>query len=62
MSNEIKEILVRENLTERHARALLRLPNNELQIKALKLIIEKKMNVRDAEAAIDNPDQANSSK
>lgn len=54
LSNEIKEILVRENLTERHARALLRLPNNELQIKALKLIIEKKMNVRDAEAAIDN--------
>ena len=54
LSNEIKELLVRENLTERHARALLRLPNDELRMKAIKMIIERKMNVRDTEAVIDN--------
>lgn len=54
LSNEIKEVLIRENLTERHARALLKLPDDELRMKAVRQVVENKMNVRDTEAVIDN--------
>jgi ParB family chromosome partitioning protein len=39
-------------LTERHARALLRLPNQEAQLTALSSIVEKQMNVKDTERLI----------
>lgn len=54
LSNVIKEVLIRENLTERHARALLKLPDDELRMKAVRQVVENKMNVRDTEAVIDN--------
>lgn len=54
LSNEIKEVLIREHLTERHARALLKLPDDELRMKAVRQVVENKMNVRDTEAVIDN--------
>ena len=53
LSNSIKELLIRENLTERHARALLKLPDDELRLKAVRQVVAKKMNVRDTEAVID---------
>jgi ParB family chromosome partitioning protein len=53
LSNSIKELLIRENLTERHARALLKLPDDELRIKAVRQVVAKKMNVRDTEEVID---------
>jgi ParB family chromosome partitioning protein len=53
LSSSIKELLIRENLTERHARALLKLPDDELRIKAVRQVVAKKMNVRDTEVVID---------
>ena len=53
LSNEIKEVLIRENLTERHARALLKLPDDELRMKVVRQVVESKMNVRDTEEVIE---------
>ena len=53
LSGEIKDMLVKENLTERHARALLKLPDDELQMKAIRQVVDNKLNVRDTEIIID---------
>jgi len=53
LSSEIKEILLRENLTERHARALLKLPDDESRLAAVKHIVEKNLNVKDTETYIE---------
>ncbi|AIS53589.1 nucleoid occlusion protein Noc [Thermoanaerobacter kivui] len=52
LSKEIKEKLIENDLTERHARALLRLPDEELQKKALDVIIKKKLNVSETEKLV----------
>ncbi len=54
LSPYLKKIVSENNLTERHARALLRLPEEEMQWKALMKIVEKNMNVRASEAYIDS--------
>lgn len=47
------QIMIRKyNLTERHARALLRVPNNDLLMELLEKIIEHSMNVQEAETLI----------
>lgn len=53
MSPEILKIISREKLSERHARALLKLPDEKLQMQILKQIIEKDLNVRQTEEQID---------
>lgn len=53
LSDKIKEILIQNNLTERHARCLLRLPEEELRLKALNKIVEKEYNVKDSEMLIE---------
>lgn len=53
LSDEIKNALIKHNLTERHARCLLRLPEEELRLKALKKIIEKNYNVKDSEMLVE---------
>jgi ParB family chromosome partitioning protein len=46
--------LIREaNLTERHARALLRIPDEQLQLKIVRMIIDKNLNVRRTENLIE---------
>jgi ParB family chromosome partitioning protein len=52
LSPIIRDNLDLEIITERHARALLRLPSTELQVFALKQIYEKELNVRETEAFI----------
>ncbi len=54
LSPYLKKIVSENKLTERHARALLRLPDEEQQWKALMKIVEKNMNVRAAEEYIDS--------
>lgn len=54
LSPYLKKIVSENKLTERHARALLRLPDEEMQWKALMKIVEKNMNVRAAEEYIDS--------
>ena len=51
---ETKRILAEYGLTERHARALLRISNEEQQVKAAKMIAVKGMNVRESEEYIEN--------
>jgi ParB-like partition proteins len=50
---EIRTILLENNLTERHARALLKLPTVELQKKVLSIIIKKSLNVKKTEELIE---------
>lgn len=49
----IREILAENNLTERHARALLRLKSTERQIKALHHIVNKNLNVKQTDELVD---------
>lgn len=50
---EVKKSIIENNLTERHARALLRLPDPSLQMDVLKQVIEKGLNVKKTEELID---------
>jgi len=52
LSAAVRAAVFKAGLTERHARALLKLPEESRQLKALQLIVEKSLNVRDAEALI----------
>ncbi len=45
LSPAVKKVIKTYNLTERHARALLKLPSEEIQLKALKKITEGNLNV-----------------
>ena len=49
----VKKILCDNKLTERHARALLRMPDEQLQLKALKIICDKNCSVKDTEELVD---------
>lgn len=53
LDGKIRKILLENNLTERHARALLKLPNVDLQEKILKIIISKNYNVKNTEELIE---------
>ncbi|NLJ41910.1 MAG: ParB/RepB/Spo0J family partition protein, partial [Clostridiales bacterium] len=53
LSDELKEKLVEHSLTERHARCLLRLPDDELRMKILNRIINKDLNVKDSEGLVE---------
>lgn len=50
---EVKENISPEIITERHARALLKLPSAAMQIEALKEIYEKELNVRETDLLVD---------
>ncbi|MBC6971765.1 nucleoid occlusion protein [Bacillus sp. Xin] len=52
LPEEIKQALLEKSITERHARALIPLKNEELQLKVLQEIIEKQLNVKQAEERI----------
>lgn len=49
----VKKMLADNNLTERHGRALLKLPDEQLQLKILKQICEKGYNVKQSEDLIE---------
>lgn len=53
LSPEIREILTENSLTERHARALLRLPEERQQMRVLKIIVERGLNVAKTEELVD---------
>lgn len=50
---EIREVISREMITERHARALLLLPRSDLQLRVLQEIVARKLTVRQTELFID---------
>jgi len=53
LPEDVLETLRDSGLTERHARALLRLPNGQSQREALTYIAKKQLNVADTDAYID---------
>ena len=53
LDKEITNILVEHRLTERHARALLRLNDINIQKKVLKIIVDKSLNVKNSEELIE---------
>lgn len=53
LNDNIRKILLENKLTERHARALLKLPSAELQLKVLKTVISKSLNVKKTEELIE---------
>lgn len=48
----VKQALTERRITERHARALLSLGSEELQLKVLKEIVDKELNVKQTEARV----------
>jgi ParB family chromosome partitioning protein len=52
LGDRVKQALLERKLTERHARALLALPTEELQNKVLQEIIEKELTVKQTEARV----------
>jgi ParB family chromosome partitioning protein len=53
LSPLIKKILADNNLTERHARALLKLHDEQLQLRVLKRVCEKGLNVKRTEELVE---------
>ncbi len=53
LSPMVQKLLVENNLTERHARALLKLPNEEYQLMALEKVIKQELNVKRTEQIIE---------
>jgi ParB family chromosome partitioning protein len=52
LGDDVKTALLERKITERHARALLSLPNEEMQNKVLAEIIEKELNVKQTETRV----------
>ncbi|MEA4962703.1 MAG: nucleoid occlusion protein [Lutispora sp.] len=53
LPSDIKKEILANNLTERHARALLKLPEEKLQHKAIKAIISRSLNVKKTEELVE---------
>ena len=49
----VKRLLLQHNLTERHARALLRLHDEEMQIKIVHVIVQQSLNVKATEELVE---------
>ncbi|MVX66872.1 nucleoid occlusion protein [Clostridium chromiireducens] len=54
LSSEVREICLNNKLTERHARALLTVPSEELQLKIVERVIKDGLNVKKTEELINN--------
>lgn len=53
LSPKVQNLLIENKLTERHARALLKLPNEEYQLKVLEKVIKQELNVKRTEQIIE---------
>ena len=53
LSPMVKKILADNNLTERHARALLKLHDEQMQLKVLKIVCERGLNVKKTEELVE---------
>ena len=54
LSEKVRNLCVDNKLTERHARALLSLPDEELQLKVIEKVIKNSLNVKATEEAVNN--------
>lgn len=62
LNPEVVEIIRHSDLTERHSRALLKIEDHELQLRTARHIVDKSMNVEQAENFIDAIINANADK
>lgn len=53
LPESVQEALLQKSITERHARALIKLKDTEKQLEILQLIIEQELNVKQTEEKID---------
>ncbi|WP_058309190.1 nucleoid occlusion protein [Gracilibacillus massiliensis] len=53
LPDEVQQAILQKVITERHARALIGLKSEELQLKVLQQIIDRDLNVKQTEAQID---------
>ena len=54
LSDEVQEALLNNEISERHARSLLKVENKEDQVELLRTIIRERLNVRDTDRLIDS--------
>ncbi|MBP2634802.1 MAG: noc [Firmicutes bacterium] len=54
LAPEVRQVLVGQSLTERHARALLKIDNTRTQMEVLENVKDKRLNVRETEDLIEN--------
>lgn len=54
LPEEIQKTLIENNLTERHGRVLLKLPDDELKYGVLEEVLEKDLNVSNTEAIVED--------
>lgn len=52
LDEEVLEIIIKNNLTQRHARCLLSLPDRKMRVKAAKEMAKKDLNVKNAEMLV----------
>jgi len=62
LSKNVQKMLVENDLTERHARALLKLPGEQQQIEILKRVIKHELTVRKTEELVEEVLNANKPK
>ncbi len=53
LSPQVRQLLAENNLSERHARAILRIPDEKTKLKALNIIIKKGLNVSKTDELIE---------
>lgn len=53
LSKEVKNIIKENNLTERHARALLKLPDEKMQLSVVKRVVKNNYNVSQTEEIVE---------
>lgn len=53
LTPKVQDLLVENNLTERHARALLKLPSEEHQVAILEKVIKQELNVKRTEQLVE---------
>lgn len=54
LSDEVQDALLNNEISERHARSLLKIENEEDQVEVLRTIIRERLNVRDTDKLIDS--------
>lgn len=53
LSEEVKKVIAENSLSERHARAILKLPDSASQLKVLKNVCRNRLNVSQTESAVE---------
>ena len=53
LGSEVIDLLIKNNLSERHARALLQIPDTPIRLRAIESIVKRDLNVRQTEELVE---------